>query len=560
MKPAIAIGIQSFSKLRENSYFYIDKTHFIKEWWERGEEITLVARPRRFGKTLLLDTVKTFFSLEFAGRSDLFEGLAVWNEKKYQKLQGTLPVIYLSFATIKEKTFFEAKYKICSVLANLYSDYAFLLSSGKLTENELSQFKSISVDMPLHIATESLNLLAKYIFKYYNKKPIIIVDEYDTPLHEAWLNGYFDDILYFFRGLFNSTFKTNPWIERGLLTGITCISQASMFSDMNNLQIVTVTTNAYTDCFGFTEEEVFSAIDEYGFPENEKIKVKSWYDGFIFGGRKDIYNPWSITKYLSSSELDTYWADTSSNSLVSDLIQRSNITLKMQMESLLKGENIVEEIDEHIVFNRLNKVKNSVLSLLIASGYLKVVSYNKSIKQYTIAITNYEVQRMMEILIRDWFNSESLLSISYEFRKSLCERKIIRMNSLMNKISQETFSFFDMSGKEPERFYHGFVLGLIVDLKERYAIESNRESGFGRYDVMLFPLNKSDPGIVIEFKSIDYDEGENSLKDTAISALNQIEEKKYVAALEARGVPKERIFTYGFAFKGKEVLIEGGPL
>ncbi len=259
-------------------------------------------------------------------------------------------------------------------------------------------------------------------------------------------------------------------------------------------------------------------------------------------------------------ELDTYWVDTSSNALVSELIQQSDPQLKMHIEALLQGKTVVEKIDEQVAFNRLNKIQNSVLSLLVASGYLKIISYDKSLKQYVIAITNHEVKIMMDTLISEWFNSSSLYSVSHEFKNALCEGRITRMNAMMNKISLETFSFFDMSGKEPERFYHGFVLGLIVDLKKRYTIESNRESGFGRYDVMLFPLSKKDPGIVIEFKSIDYDAGEKELNDTVNAALKQIAEKHYATELVARGIPKNRIFTYGFAFRGKEVLIGGGPL
>ena len=411
--------------------------------------------------------------------------------------------------------------------------------------------------MSFEVATESLNCLSKYITIYYGKKPIILLDEYDTPMQEAWINGYWNDISYLFRGLFNSTFKTNQWIERGLLTGITCVSKESMFSDVNNLQVVTVTTPLYTDCFGFTEEEVFSSMDEYNL--SDKDKVKAWYDGFIFGGRKDIYNPWSILKYLSLAELDTYWADTSSNSFASDLIRQSNSELKIQLETLLQKKSIVEKIDEQIVFNRLYQIPNAILSLFVASGYFKVLSYDKSKKQYIISPTNYEVQIMMESLISEWFHSPTLVSISREFISALFEGRTARMNAMLNKISLETFSFFDMSGKEPERFYHGFVLGLIVDLKGRYTIESNRESGFGRYDVMLIPVNKNDPGIIIEFKSISYDDGEKDLLDTVNAALQQIEDKHYVTAMVARGLAQERLFTYGFAFKGKEVLIAGGP-
>ena len=412
--------------------------------------------------------------------------------------------------------------------------------------------------MSLECAKEALSCLSEYITRYYNKKPIILIDEYDTPMQEAWIHGYWDDIVSFFRGFFNSTFKTNPWLDRGLMTGITRISKDSLFSDMNNLEVVTVTSPFYSDCFGFTEEEVFASLDEYGL--GNKDGVKAWYDGFTFGCDKDIYNPWSIIQYIRKNEFDTYWVDTSSNSLVSSLIQQSKKELKIQFESLLQGKSIITNLDEQIVFNQLKIVPGAVLSLLIAAGYLNVVSCDKSIKQYEIEITNYEVRTMLEALIKQWFNSENLYSISHEFRNALCECRIDRMNLMMNKISMETFSYFDMSGKEPEKFYHGFTLGLIADLKGRYQVESNRESGYGRYDVMLFPLQSQDPGIVIEFKSLASDEGEKDLDDTLAAALKQIADRQYVAALEARGIPHDHIYAYGFAFHGKDVLIGGGKL
>ena len=556
MQRPVAIGVQSFAKLRENSCFYVDKTHFIKDWWEGCDETTLIARPRRFGKTLTLDTVKTFFSPEYAGRSELFEGLSVWNEEKYRSIQGTIPVVFLSFANIKKIRFSSLKKEICLLLSNIYSDYEFLLASNILTEAEKVQFRNISADMSLDEASSSLHYLTKYITRYYNKKPIVLLDEYDTPLQEAWLHGYWDDAISFFRDFFNSTFKTNPWLERGLMTGITRISKESLFSDLNNLQVVTATSPLYDYAFGFTEEEVFAAMDEYGLPD--KDKVKAWYDGFIFGNRKDIYNPWSITNFLRTGIIDTYWVDTSSNALVGELVQQGDQKIKIQMEDMLKGQSIVTTIDEQVVFSQLKLVSNAVLSLFIATGYLKVLSCDKSTKQYEIAITNHEVKMMMESLVRQWFNSASLSAVSQEFRRALCAGATARMNTMMRRIALETFSFFDTGGREPERFYHGFALGLLVDLKGRFQLESNRESGWGRYDVMLIPLAQQDPGIVIEFKSLAEDEGERKLEDTARAALRQIAEREYAAALEARGVPRSRMLAYGFGFRGKDVLIAGG--
>lgn len=560
MKKAISIGIQGFSDLREQDCFFVDKTNFIKEWWGKRDVVTLITRPRRFGKTLNMSMLDCFFSNKYANRADLFEGLSIWQDETYRKLQGTYPVIFLSFAAVKAGNLEDAKTQIKQEITRLYWENRNLMKEDIFGEDERELYYRTTVKMDDVTAQDSLRNLSVWMERYYGKKVIILLDEYDTPMQEAYVQGYWDEFTSFVRSLFNASFKTNPYLERAIMTGITRVSKESIFSDLNNLRVVTTTSNLYADCFGFTEEEVFAALDEYGMSD-KKDEVKQWYDGFTFGEHRDIYNPWSITNYLDEHRLYPYWASTSSNGLVSRLIRTASADVKEKMEDLLRGQAITVNFDEQIVYNQLDDNEEAIWSLLLASGYLKVqnIDYRGITLEpwYTLDITNIETLSMFMTMFRGWFKNKDA---NYnDFVKALLKGSLKEMNIHMNDVALATFSSFDTGKKpseksQPERFYHGFVLGLLVELRDRYQIRSNRESGYGRYDVMLTPVTEVDDAIVIEFKVHEPDE-EKSLQDTVRTALDQIKEKNYDAELLLQGIPADRIRHYGFAFEGKKVLI-----
>lgn len=560
MKSVISIGNQDFVSIRKNNCFYIDKTDFIREWWENQDSVTLITRPRRFGKTLNMSMTEYFFSVNHVDSRKYFEELNIWSYEKFRELQGSYPVISLSFADIKATTYESARRAIIRKLVRMYSQFEFLRNSEQLNEKDRAYFDSVEETMSDDAAAIAINYVSDYLERYYGKKVIILLDEYDTPLQEAYVHGYWKELTAFVRSLFNSTFKTNPYMERGLLTGITRVSKESIFSDLNNLEVVTTTSEKYSGFFGFTEKEVFNAL-EYNGLSREEENVRYWYDGFSFGKRKDIYNPWSITKYLDTGEYGTYWADTSGNVLVSNLIRRSPAKIKSEMEDLLQGRTISTDLDEQVIFEQLGRKRGAIWSLLLASGYLKVDRYemdNRTGKrQYYLKITNHETMLMFEKMIEDWFSEED--SAYGNFKDALIAGNLDYMNQFMNQVALQTFSSFDTGNKpseeqKPERFYHGFVLGLIVDLADKYRITSNRESGFGRYDVVMEPLKADLDAIVMEFKVQNITK-EKSLEQTVENALRQIEEKEYDTELLARGIKKERIRHYGFAFCGKKVLI-----
>ena len=560
MDQVIGIGKQDFASLRESSAFYVDKTEFIRTWWEAQDDITLITRPRRFGKTLNMSMLNCFFSLQYADRVDLFEGLNIWKYEKYQKIQGTYPVIFLSFADVKQANAKDAIQKIKKIIATACHQFENILENDIFSESQRRQFTCIRPDMDDVTAQSALQDMSSYLHQYYGKKVILLLDEYDTPMQEAYVQGYWKELSAFIRSLLNSSFKTNPYLERAMMTGITRISKGSIFSDLNNLTVITTTSERYMEFFGFTEQEAFATLDRFGMGE-QKAAVKQWYDGFTFGTQRDIYNPWSITNFLKEKQLRPYWADTSSNGLINRLIQKAPAEIKSSMEELLQGKTIEVNFDEQIVFEQLEQDENAIWSLMVASGYLKVekVEYRGMLLEpwYHLKITNLETTSMFSNMFRGWFRN-TFSSYNGFVRALLCGN-IKEMNLYMNDVALATFSSFDTGTHQsektqPERFYHGFVLGLLVELRDRYMVHSNRESGYGRYDVMMIPKRKKEPAMILEFKVRDQD-AEETLQDTVAAALKQIQEKRYDAELLAQGIEEKQIHHYGFAFEGKRVMI-----
>ena len=556
MLKTVGLGIQDYEKVIEQNNFYIDKTKFISEWWRSNDDITLITRPRRFGKTLMLSTVEKFFSVRQGNNEELFRGLNISKDTEMMEECGKWPVLFVSFAAIKAENFKDALIQFVQTFMDLKINLSFI--KDNLSDDELELWNEINYKMDASVAIKCLNNFSSWLNRYYGKKVIILIDEYDTPMQEAYVNGYWDEISGFMRNMFNSTLKTNPYLGKALLTGITRVSRESLFSDLNNLKIVTVSSDKYADCFGFTEKEVFEALDSYGY-SFEKEKVKAWYDGFKFGNTEDIYNPWSIISFLQEGKYEPYWANTSSNSLVSKLVREGDVEIKKSFEELLKGGSVKSEIDEQLIFGEMDGNKKAVWSLLYASGYLKAIAKEdiSGVTEYELKLTNYEVMVSFSILVKRWFENAGH-NYSY-FVKALLEGNIDDMMDTMSEICEDMMSTFDGSGKAaPENFYHGLVIGLLVELRDRYEIKSNRESGLGRYDVMLRPKDKKDNAVIIEFKSKRRSEKGKTLDELCDMALKQIEDKKYETELLSAGYDKEKIKKFAFAFEGKELLIKEG--
>ena len=554
MLKTVGLGIQDYEKVIVENAFYVDKTSFIDEWWNSTDDVTLITRPRRFGKTLMLSTVEKFFSIRQENNVDLFKGLKVSQNSEMIMECGKWPVLFVSFAAIKSDNFEGAIVQFNQLFTDIASELSFLKDS--LDEKERVFYDAISDNMAIEMTMKCLNRYASWLSNYYGKKVIILIDEYDTPMQEAYVNGYWDEISGFMRNMFNSTLKTNPNLQKALLTGITRVSRESLFSDLNNINIVTISSDQYADCFGFTEKEVFEALEAYGY-SSEKKKVKEWYDGFKFGNIEDIYNPWSIISFLKKGKYEPYWANTSSNSLVSKLVREGSVEIKKAFEELLNDGVIQTKIDEQLVYGEMTGNKNAIWSLLFSAGYLKPVSIEGegNMAVYSLKLTNHEVKDSFSLLVERWFENAGE-NYNY-FVKALLEGNIDDMMDTLSEICESMISTFDGSGKAaPENFYHGLVIGLLVELRERYEIKSNRESGLGRYDVMLRPKDKKDNAVIMEFKSKRRSENGKTLDELCDIALKQIEDKKYETELLEAGFTKDKIIKLAFAFEGKELLIK----
>jgi len=552
----IPIGISDFKKLKDGDYLFVDKSLLIKEFWDSHGETILVPRPRRFGKTLNMSMIKYFFDNGEEENSYLFQGLNIESHKDIMELQGKYPVIYLSFKDEKHSSFEYFKAGLTTILSKLYQDHKYCLGADKMDAIDKKYFNSI-INKEAHIIdlANGLKKLSEYIYAYYNEKVIILIDEYDVPIQAAYVNNYYDETIEFMRNLLSGAFKDNNVLQKGMITGILRVARESIFSGLNNLKVESILSYDLSDKFGFTDSEIEKLVSDYNIKEDLN-NIRDWYNGYYFG-ETTIYNPWSILNYLSSPKLGLkpYWVNSSSNDLISILLSKGSKEVKKDLEDLVNGNNIEKIIDENIVMADIEKSTDNLWSFLLFTGYLKVKSKKrKGLKDYyTISIPNLEVTTLYYDLIEKWFE-DTITKENYDIMiKSLVTGDIKIFGKLLRQFVLKSISYFDVGGYEGEKVYHAFVLGMLISLNDTHEVLSNRESGYGRYDVMIIPKDVSKLGIIIEFKKLDPDD-EETLEETADEALKQIIEKKYSSTLEHRGV--KNIKELAIVFKGKEVYIK----
>ena len=559
LSETVGMGHQNFRDFVSGKMFYVDKTQFISEWMRTGDKVTLITRPRRFGKSMTLSMVETFFDPRYVDHPENFKGLKVWNDPVCREAFGGTPAIFVSFGDCKGVNYEQAIGGLMDTLYCLFCMHNYLLDSDKLRDDDKKAFEWMKEELHCHgerAVGGCIRELCRLVHKHYGVRPIILLDEYDAPLTEAYTDGYWEKMISTCRQLIHTTFKQNEFYSRAIITGVTKISKNSLFSDMNIVRTYSVTSDKYSDCFGFTEEEVMDALECQNIDEFRA--VKEMYDGFIFGHRKDMYNPWSICNYLIDRNLESYWINTSSNKIIGDIIRKHPAHCKYEIERLMAGEVVHKKINENITFQYLDGDENSLWSLLLAIGYIKADNVVR-ILEYTecdVSVTNKEVMSMFETQILGMFEEGSVYY--NDFVNALLRQDANEMSDILLDLTYTSMSYFDVGNCRakhiPENFFHGLVLGLIVSLKDRYRIVSNRESGRGRYDIALYPKQEDLDTFIMEFKVCD-ERTENSLEQTAKNALRQIKEKKYEADLLAAGIPAARICELGIAFQGKEVLV-----
>lgn len=553
MDKKLPVGISDFGKVIRDGYYYVDKSLFIKELIDSGSESILLPRPRRFGKTLNLSMLRYFYEKAESDTSGLFRGLQIWQQgEPYTSKQGRYPVIFLTFKDVKSLNWQECLDHMRQLVAEEFSRHRYILQGDTLYPNEKGDFEQVLQRTATIPAFEtSLKKLSAYLQRYYKAKTVILIDEYDTPIQQGYLHGYYEKVIGFMRNLLSGALKDNASLEKGVLTGILRIAKESIFSGLNNLEVCTLLVPEYSAYFGLLESEVESLLQEYEVGL-EPRRVKEWYNGYVFG-ETPIYNPWSIINFAAKwrNGLLPYWVNTSSNDLIRQLLTESSGETKKELERLVRGDTIRKEINDNIVFRDIAQSSESLWSFMLFSGYLKVVTKDRDLRLYgELAVPNREVAYLFEDIIRDWFRNSLHSELYRMMLEALIEGETKTFESIFRDFVEQTFSLFDTGGREPDKVYHAFVLGLLVSLRDRYEVKSNRESGYGRYDVMLIPREAGRKGIVIEFKKVQRYE---TLEQSAEAALQQIEDKRYESELRDRGI--REIVKLGIAFEGKQVLI-----
>ena len=548
----LPIGIDDYKIVISENYYFVDKTLLIQELLSTSSAVTLICRPRRFGKTLNLSMLKYFFEKTEKSNANLFIDKKIWQYEDMRIKQGQHPVIFISFKDVKSKTFEAAYDRIALIISSEFERHAQILLP-MLDEHQTEKYKSI-ISCKANSATleESLLFLSKLLCEHYGKRVMIFIDEYDAPIHVAYKNDYYDDCIGFIKGLLSSALKSNSNLERGVLTGILRTAKESIFSDLNNLTVCTILSDEFSDKFGFIQEEVEAIMLEQQVPISID-SIKYWYNGYRAGEKTLIYNPWSILNCANKhGKLMTYWVNTSGNDLIKLLIAKANSTAKKELEALLTDTPIVKPIEEAFTFSTIYQADNALWSLLLFSGYITYterVLTERGKYDCSLALPNHEIKELFKDFITEIFNnafqdSEHLK----EFFIALISGKTSLVQELLQMFIINNMSTFDLAISQPEISYHMFILGLLVTLEKTYSVRSNRESGYGRYDIMLIPYDKSQVGIIMEFKRA----GEQSLEEAANIAIFQIQNKQYASELHALGV--SHIIGYGIAFAGKNVF------
>ena len=556
MKKQVPLGYHDFEDIINRNLFYVDKSLLIKEILEVDKQVYLFPRPRRFGKTLNMMMLRRFFEKTEVSKAHLFEGLNIFKEEKYKDLQGTFPVIWLSFKDIKSREWQTAYEKIQDLVSTEYGRHAYLFKSEKLSDEDKIYFKKIYAK---HASRGDLELsvikLSYFLEIHHQKKSYLLIDEYDTPINESCIHGYYDDAIDFLRNMYSFALKDNPSLERAVVTGIYRVAKESIFSGLNNLIVSTMLDTNFADKFGFTETEVEQMIAYYGL-EYKLDEIKNWYDGYVFGGHTIIYNPWSILYYIYNPkhELKPYWANTSSNDIIKELIVNSKPDVKQDIETLIQGGTIEKRLYEDVVYGNLNQSVDAIWNFFLFSGYLKVIEQKMEGSKLTgvFAIPNIEIQSIFKDAVLFWFVQSETIDKLDKILSNLKKNNLKDFSKYFADFIRQTCSYYDFADKDPERVYHALVLGMMVNMQSDYRITSNRESGYGRYDIVLHPLKENLPAYIFEFKKFDQDD-ESVIEETLSSAMQQIKAKEYTTTLQHEGFTN--IHLIAIAFKGKDVKI-----
>ncbi|OBR95012.1 putative AAA-ATPase [Clostridium ragsdalei P11] len=556
----ISLGYSDFKRTVEDNYYFVDKTLFIKEVVEDGSAVILLPRPRRFGKSMNMSMLKCFFEKTEESNGELFKDLKIYSDKEIMKKQGQYPVIFITFKDEKYSKWEFCETGLRKIIKDEFAKHRYILKSDILDPFEKEEFIKILEEKADYVTyLRGLKILSNYLYRFYKQKVVILIDEYDVPIQSGYLNGYYDEIIEFMRNFLSAGLKDNENLEKGILTGILTgilrVAKESIFSGLNNINVCTILSSEYSEYFGFTEEEVEETLKYYGIEANME-ELTNWYNGYIFGDRV-IYNPWSVLNYVKrwKDGFKPYWTNTSSNDLVKTLVTKGGADLKGDLEELIKGRSIEKRINEDIVMGEIDKNTENVWSFLLFSGYLKVVKKRIDMGEMycNLSIPNMEVNYLYRQIILGWFK-ESINNDKFNIMlKSLVTGDIKTFGKILKDFVKNSMSYFDAAGSESEKVYHAFVLGMLLGLGDNYEVKSNRESGYGRYDVMVIPKDISKIGIVIEFKKVDEDD-EEDLEKAADSALKQIRDKDYKSELIEKDI--KNIIELGIAFEGKKVLVK----